>query len=220
MKQTDRPVRIVVAQPSVPVAGVDVRAALRRLGAGVELEVVADAQICIDLCAAGEVDLVVVDYALAVHCERILKELRGDGPPVVVAIRDASDDVALDVFRRGASDCVALARDGEEALPVVALEQIRRFRAARDRGAAERRIRHLEQYNENIIQNMNSALLVVDMDGHITFCNPPAGKILVKIPRRCAVVRSGPGSAATRKRSRCWLGRSRPASATRGRNGS
>jgi PAS domain S-box-containing protein len=180
--QADRSVRIVVAQPDAKPAGIDVKEALRRLGAGVDLEVVTDAQSCIDLCAAGEVDLVVVDYALAVHCERILKELRGDGPPVVVAIRDASDETALDVFRRGASDCVALGRDGEEALPVVALEQIQRFRAVRERRAAERRIRHLEQYNESIIQNMNSALLVVDMDGHITFCNPPAGKILGEDP--------------------------------------
>jgi len=182
VKQTDRPVRIVVAQPRVLEGGVDLVAALRRLGAGFEAEVVTDAERCIECCSAGEVDLVVVDYALAVHCERILKELRGDGPPVVVAIRDASDEVALDVFRRGASDCVTLGRDLEEVLPVVALEQIRRFRAARERGAAERRIRHLEQYNESIIQNMNSALLVVDLDGRITFCNPPAGRILGEDP--------------------------------------
>jgi two-component system NtrC family sensor kinase len=82
------------------------------------------------------------------------------------------------VFRRGAADCVTLRPNAAEALPVVALEQIRRFRAARERSAAERRIRDLERYTENIIQNMNSALLVVDMDGRITFCNPPAGRIL------------------------------------------
>ena len=82
------------------------------------------------------------------------------------------------MFRRGAADCVTLRPNAVEALPVVALEQIRRFRAARERGAAERRIRDLERYTENIIQNMNSALLVVDMDGRITFCNPPAGRIL------------------------------------------
>jgi PAS domain S-box-containing protein len=40
------------------------------------------------------------------------------------------------------------------------------------------RVRDLEQYTENIIQNMNSAMLVVDADGCITFCNPPAEQIL------------------------------------------
>jgi two-component system NtrC family sensor kinase len=180
VKQTEPVVRIVVAQPSAIEAGdaFDTIHALKRLGPDVELEIVRDAGSCIVACREGAVDLVVVDHALVVHCERILKELRNDGPPVVVVNREESDEVALDMFRRGATDCVTLRPNAVEALPVVALEQIRRFRAARERGAAERRIRDLERYTENIIQNMNSALLVVDMDGRITFCNPPAGRIL------------------------------------------
>jgi two-component system NtrC family sensor kinase len=180
VKQAEPVVRIVIAQPSAIEAGdvFDTIHALKRLGSDVELEIVRDAGSCIALCRQGAVDLVVADHALAVHCERILKELRNDGPPVVVVNREESDEVALDMFRRGAADCVTLRPNAVEALPVVALEQIRRFRAARERGAAERRIRDLERYTENIIQNMNSALLVVDMDGRITFCNPPAGRIL------------------------------------------
>jgi two-component system NtrC family sensor kinase len=180
VEQAKPVVRIVVAQPSAIEGGnvYDTIRALKRLGSDVELEIVRDAGSCIALCREGNIDLVVADHALAVHCERILKELRNDGPPVVVVNREESDEVALDVFRRGASDCVTLRPNAAEALPVVALEQIRRFRAARERGAAERRIRDLERYTENIIQNMNSALLVVDMDGRITFCNPPAGRIL------------------------------------------
>jgi PAS domain S-box-containing protein len=61
---------------------------------------------------------------------------------------------------------------------VVALEQIRRWRTIRERGAAERRIRDLERTSDNIIQNMNSALLVVDTEGRITSCNPAAEQIL------------------------------------------
>jgi two-component system NtrC family sensor kinase len=180
VKQAEPVVRIVIAQPSAIEAGdvFDTIHALKRLGSDVELEIVRDAGSCIALCRQGAVDLVVADHALVVHCERILKELRNDGPPVVVVNREESDEVALDMFRRGAADCVTLRPNAVEALPVVALEQIRRFRAARERGAAERRIRDLERYTENIIQNMNSALLVVDMDGRITFCNPPAGRIL------------------------------------------
>jgi len=151
---------------------------LKRLGTAVEIEIARDADGCIALCREGVIDLVVADHTLAAHCEQILTELRNDGPPVVVVNREERDEVALDMFRRGAADCVTLRPDAAEALPVVALEQIRRFRAARERGAAERRIRDLERYTENIIQNMNSALLVVDMEGRITFCNPPAGRIL------------------------------------------
>ena len=180
MKQTEPVVRIVVAQPGGIEGGdvFDTIRALKRLGPDVELEIVRDAGSCIALCREGSVDLVVADQALGEHCGRILRELRNAGPPVVVVNREESDEVALDMFRRGAADCVTLRPNAAEALPVVALEQIRRFRAARERGAAERRIRDLERYTENIIQNMNSALLVVDMEGRITFCNPPAGRIL------------------------------------------
>jgi PAS domain S-box-containing protein len=89
-----------------------------------------------------------------------------------------NDQVALEWFRRGAADCVALDGGAEETLPVVALEQIRRWRAIRERGATERRIRDLERYNENVIQNMNSAVLVFDPEGRVTSCNTPAGQIL------------------------------------------
>ncbi|HKX45690.1 MAG TPA: ATP-binding protein, partial [Planctomycetota bacterium] len=41
-----------------------------------------------------------------------------------------------------------------------------------------RRLDALERYNENIIQSINSALLVVDRQGRITFANPTAGQIL------------------------------------------
>jgi len=180
VKQAEPVVRIVVAQPVAIDGGdaLDTIRALKRLGSDVELEIVREAGSCIALCREGSVDLVVADHALLEHCERILRELRNDGPPVVVVNREENGEVALDMFRRGAADCVTLRPNAAEALPVVALEQIRRFRAARERGAVERRIRDLERYTENIIQNMNSALLVVDMEGRITFCNPPAGRIL------------------------------------------
>jgi two-component system NtrC family sensor kinase len=47
-----------------------------------------------------------------------------------------------------------------------------------ERERLARRIAELQHYNENIIQNMNSALLVVDAEGAITFANPTAGRIL------------------------------------------
>jgi PAS domain S-box-containing protein len=40
------------------------------------------------------------------------------------------------------------------------------------------RVAELQRYNESIIQNMNSALLVADGDGRVTFANPTAEEIL------------------------------------------
>ena len=97
---------------------------------------------------------------------------------MIVVNRDGSEHAALEAFKRGAADCVVAGEEFADVLPVVALEQIQRWRAARDQGVAERRIRDLESYNQNIIQNLNSALLVVDLDGKIAFSNPPAEEIL------------------------------------------
>ena len=104
--------------------------------------------------------------------------MREAGPPVIAVNDQMSESAALEAFVCGAADCVTVGPEFAEVLPVVALEQIQRWRRTTERGAAERRIRDLERYNENIIQNLNSALLVVDNTGAITTCNPPAEQVL------------------------------------------
>ena len=49
-------------------------------------------------------------------------------------------------------------------------------------GCASRGHGNLEQYHENVIQNLNTALVVVDTDGLITASNPPAEQILGETP--------------------------------------
>ena len=177
MKQVAAELRIVVARPEFS-AATDPVAVLKRLGPEARIEVVRSAAECRARCSDGSVDLVVADDDLGKECAELLELLRRDGPPVIVLNRSARESAALEAFRRGAADCVVAGADFENVLPVVALEQIQRWRAARDHEVTERRIRDLEQYNQNIIQNLNSALLVVDTAGEITFCNPPAEKIL------------------------------------------
>jgi PAS domain S-box-containing protein len=173
-------VRIVVLQPAeaAPGRAPDVIAALERLGSEAAIDVVADAEACTARCRAADVDLIVVDLARGAECDRVLDAHRCGGPPVVVVDGEGGDEAALDAFRRGAVDCVSPKAGYAEILPVVALEQIRRWRAIQEQGAAERRIRELERTNENILQNMNSAVLVVDAEARITSCNPPAEEIL------------------------------------------
>ena len=50
--------------------------------------------------------------------------------------------------------------------------------AATPAGPGPRRGRELGRYGDEILQNMNSALLVIDADGKIAACNPPAELIL------------------------------------------
>jgi PAS domain S-box-containing protein len=176
VEATKSEVRIVVVEP--PAAAGGTVAALRRLGPEARLEVLNDSEACVARGLSAEVDLVVVDLGLGEACERILDALRSDGPPLVMVGGGLSDEAALEWYRRGAADCVALGDGAEETLPVVALEQIRRWRALRERGATKRRIRDLERYSENVIQNMNSAVLVFDLEGRVTTCNTPAAQIL------------------------------------------
>ncbi len=155
-----------------------VSAALGRLAGATRLSVVADSVAAADRCAAGEVDVVVTHPELGEEASAVLASAGLDGPPVVVVTAAADPVAALEWFRRGAADCVAATAQLPEALGLALLEQIRRRRAIVERGAAERRIRDLERYNDHIIQNMNSALVVVDAEARITACNPPAERIL------------------------------------------
>jgi len=156
--------------------------ALSQLGGEVELSVVRDAVACLDAVRAGGVDLVLLDRAEAREIERVLDALRASSVPVVVVTDEPGEAVALESFRNGAADCVRVGPDYADVLPVVVLEQLRRSRAQRERGVAERRIRELKHYNENLIQNLNSALLVIDPDGRVVTGNVMAEKILAAPP--------------------------------------
>jgi PAS domain S-box-containing protein len=80
--------------------------------------------------------------------------------------RMRSDDGALRAF-----DLRATRLDDEGRLLLVLSD-------VSERELLARRIAELQLYNENIIQNINSALLVVNADGAITFANPTAERIL------------------------------------------
>jgi PAS domain S-box-containing protein len=167
---------VVVAAP--PGAPSRAQPALARLAGPIRLDVVEDVASCVSRCAAEVVDVLVVEGTAPGPCDGILASLAGEGPPIVVAASGASPEQALEWFRRGAADCVTARADFDEALAVAVLEQVRRGRASRARDESERRIRDLERYTDHILQNMNSALLVVDNDGRVTSSNPPAERIL------------------------------------------
>lgn len=171
-------VRIVVAQPGILRERSDTVVALGHLGTDVAIDFVETAAECLCATEEGEVDLVIADHALGDEVFEILAAHRSSGPPVVIVARRNGEEAALDAFRRGAADCIHVGPDYADVLPVVALEQVRRWRQLRERGASERRIRELQRYNENIIQNMNSALVVVDSAGRVTSANPRAEEIL------------------------------------------
>ncbi|MEB2343640.1 MAG: ATP-binding protein [Deltaproteobacteria bacterium] len=172
---------IVVAEPA-PAAGRSgasgTVAALGRLGAGVRIELTHDAATCLARAREARADLVVVDHALGDEGARILAGLREHGPPALVVTPEATADAALATFRAGAADCVTAGPDFAEVLPAVAFEQIRAWRSTREHDRLRRDARALRVTLENLVEAMESGLLVLDGEGRVTHANPAAERIL------------------------------------------
>ncbi len=174
---------------------VDTTAALARLGDPVELLRVEDVD---DLRAKAEdpsIDVLLFDRLDPEETSALLESVASVGPPTVVVIEGDSEEAALAAFRAGASDCVRFGPDHERVLPVVLLEQVRRWRADRQRRMAERRIRDLESLNAAIVSEMPAALVVIDADGLIVTENSEFGRLF---PSRASAASSGPEFLAAR----------------------
>ncbi len=169
-------VRIAVLQPLEGLAAsgaADTLAALGRIGAEVEFDVADTADACLRSGSREGVDLVVLDRCASHVSESVLQGLGDEGPPVVVVIdSDQAEAVALDAFRAGAADCVRIGRDYAEVMPVVALEQIRRWRQLRERTTARRRIAWLERLHDAMISEIPVSLMVLDGAGRVALVNP------------------------------------------------
>ena len=149
----------------------------------VDLLSASSAYACLELTGRSRADLVIIDRLSADATAVVLSGLRSEGPPAVVVVEGGpgADERALEAFRRGASDCVVRGADLADVLPRVAREQICRWRARQEDDGEPGAVANLKFYGENIIQNMNSALVVVERRGAITSANPTAEAIL-----RCA----------------------------------
>jgi two-component system NtrC family sensor kinase len=164
-------VRIVVFES----AGDDsaTRSALERIGAEVEFVSAFSVADCAKAVAAGDVDLVVPVRVPSSEIAAIQLAFGGDAPPIVAVIDSQADEsAALDAFRAGAGDCVRETVDYAEVLPVVALEQIRRWRQQRARAVANRKIAWLERLQDAIVNQIPVSLIVLDVDGRVVDVNP------------------------------------------------
>ena len=94
-----------------------------------------------------------------------------------MVVESDGEAAALEAFRAGASDCVAFGPDYVNALPVVLLEQVRRWRGSRQRAASEQKIQWLEDLNAGIVADMPAALVVVDGAGLILAETPEFARL-------------------------------------------
>jgi PAS domain S-box-containing protein len=178
-------VRIVLLQPETggieaaplgPRPGPRVRdtaAALGRIGGDVEFELVSDLEGCRRFGQRSDIDLVVFDRCPRDFLVEALEIFAASALPLVVVTEaDAAEERALEAFRLGATDCVRAGDDYAEVLPVVALEQIRRWRQLRERRAAHDKIEWLEKLQQAIISEIPVSLIVVEAGGRVLDVNP------------------------------------------------
>ncbi|MFP6640762.1 MAG: PAS domain-containing protein, partial [Myxococcota bacterium] len=139
----------------------------------VDLLRASDVETCLTHAAREAVDLVVLDRCSGSSLQQVLSHLATEGPPVIVVVPPGADEAeCLEAFRNGAADCVRFGPDYGEVLPLVALEQIRRWRQLRERTSTRDKIQWLERLNEAIVSELPVALAVLDRSGRIVDINP------------------------------------------------
>ncbi len=159
------------------VMSVETTAALARLGDPVELLRPERLDELTAFACDPTVDAVVLDRVPPDRVHALLSVLGETAPPSIVVVEGESEAAALEAFRAGASDCVAFGPDYENALPVVLLEQVRRWRGSRQRAASEQHIQWLEDLNAGIVAGMPAGLVVIDGDGLILTENPEFARL-------------------------------------------
>jgi PAS domain S-box-containing protein len=149
--------------------------ALRTLDAALAIELCHDVGAARAALAARGIPLVVADARVPGALDW-LSALREAGGPAAIALV-ANDAEAVVAFRRGAAECVARPVLAAE-LPRAAREQLSRAAAQTPAASA------LDRAARNAVQHMNSALLVLDRAGEVTFANPTAAALLGVDPER------------------------------------
>jgi PAS domain S-box-containing protein len=145
--------------------------ALRSLGAAVPIELCHDVRAAQAALRSGEVTLAVVDLRVAGALDFVAGLRDGAGPRVIALTRSDAESVVA--FRSGASECVSLGEVAEALAPAARAVLSRAARAS-----AVARAAVPERAAADVVEHMNSALIVLDRSGNVTFANPAAAQLL------------------------------------------
>ncbi len=166
----------------------DLECVLERLGDGVTIESRSPHEDLAKDLAPDRLDLLVIDGGFGPEAAvlRQLDRLAGFGPPLLVVLPRADDDLALRFFRAGADQCVCVGPDFDDVLCETALELMGDWRAERERGRVEKHVQWLEGLNDAIVNRLPSALVVVAVDDAVVSVNPEASRLFALAPSQAA----------------------------------
>ena len=174
MGSVEATIQIVLLQPAEPDFDASVSwVALNRIGGEVDILRATDVDSALAFASRDTVDLVVLDRCSSDWVFDVLSsEIETRAPVVVVVGLDAEEADCLETFRAGASDCIRYGADHAEVLPLVSLEQVRRWRQWRERTRTRDKLDWLERLNEAIVSELPVSLAVADREGRIVEINP------------------------------------------------
>ncbi|MDP6979048.1 MAG: PAS domain-containing protein [Myxococcota bacterium] len=157
---------------------------LGRIGDGVEIESRSPHEDLAKDFVPDRLDLLVIDGGFGPQAAvlRQLDRLAGFGPPLLVVLPRADDELALRCFRAGADQCVCVGPDFADVLCEAALELIGDWRAERERGRVEKHVEWLEGLNDAIVNRLPAALVVVAADDAVVSVNPEASRLFSLSP--------------------------------------
>ena len=175
MDEGKQVLRIEIAQPqrirSNGSGPSETVAALARLDGDVELEICSDARSCLGLLESRRIDLVIVDSELGREAAAILEQAgRPGGAPLLLVDRGGESEQLLGSLGEHVSQRLRLDAQFHDRLPSAAMRALR--------GRARPTSPAVPAYETSIIENMNSALLVVDRTGSVTSANATAERML------------------------------------------
>jgi PAS domain S-box-containing protein len=175
-REAKPPTRVLLLAPHP--AAHDLRGAageaLAQLGAGVAIEVCHDAAAARAALASGGVALAVADLRVRGALDWLAQLREGEGPTALAIAR--SDAEAVAAFRAGAAECVDAREVAEALAPAARAVLARRLRSA------SRADDSLGRVARDVIAHMNSALLVLDRQGDVSFANGAAAHLIGATP--------------------------------------
>jgi PAS domain S-box-containing protein len=141
-----------------------------------EIARVGSAAECQALARTRPLDAAVVDARVGAEAEALVAWLAARAIPSLVLDPSDDDSAALAWLRAGAGECLPCAASAERIAH--ALRRLLAHERARRDALRREAASDVARAHRDIVEQLNSALLVVDASGRIAYCNPPAEQIL------------------------------------------
>lgn len=180
------PVRILYMEDDAGMA----RLMQKRLTSlGYQVSIASDGQKGLEMYAAGEYDLLAIDYNLPVYDGmQVLKRLATEGPlpPCIIITGTGSESLAVEALKIGARDYLVKDLDASylDLLPTVIERALQQYRLEKEKIAADKALRLAHEHLQATMDALPDLLFEVDRSGVIHNFHAPHLELLYAPPEQ------------------------------------